>query len=180
MPGVDGHQLLMKIKRIYNEIPVIMVSGYHNEDNLVKAMDLSVDDFIFKPVMVDELIARVKNKINKYKKNINVNAIDEELEKLSDEILFDEVDEKVIIDSMDYHLKGKEFRLLKYLASRKNQLVTREEIFINVWEDIHVSPATLDTHLCQLRRKLGPHGNRVVTRKNTGFLYSTPFELGFS
>jgi DNA-binding winged helix-turn-helix (wHTH) protein len=69
-------------------------------------------------------------------------------------------------------LKNKEYKLLKYLVAKKDQLVSREEIFTSIWEDICVSPATLDTHICQLRKKLENHGDKIVTRKNTGFLYS--------
>lgn len=169
MPKLNGHLVLEKIKSTYPKLPVIMISGFRVEDNLIKAMDLLVDDFIFKPVMMDELIARIENKIIKSK---HVYLDNQEVKIQQNNILFNDEEFEVIFENEKIKLKNKEYKLLKYLVARKDQLVSREEIFSNIWEDICVSPATLDTHICQLRKKLESHGDKIVTRKNTGFLYS--------
>jgi len=169
MPKLNGHVVLEKIKNIYPKLPVIMISGFRLEENLIKAMDMLVDDFIFKPVMMDELVARIENKINKSK---HVFIESQEVKMHSSNISFNDEEFEVVFENEKFKLKNKEYKLLKYLVARKDQLVSREEIFSNIWEDICVSPATLDTHICQLRKKLENHGDKIVTRKNTGFLYS--------
>ena len=173
MPKLNGHIVLSRIKEIYPKLPVIMISGFRIEDNLIQAMDNLVDDFIFKPVMMDELVARIINKIKK-----SQHVFDEVYEEnnLSSFIQFNDEEYEVVFESDKFKLKNKEYKLLKYLVARKDQLVSREEIFLNIWKDICVSPATLDTHICQLRKKLEQHGNKIITRKNTGFLYSENFQ----
>jgi DNA-binding response OmpR family regulator len=169
MPKLHGHVVLEKIKTIYPKLPVIMISGFRIEDNLIKAMDLLVEDFIFKPVMMDELVARIENKINK-SKHVFEDSQDDKI--FTSNINFNDEEFEVTFEGEKFKLKNKEYKLLKYLVAKKDQLVSREEIFTSIWEDICVSPATLDTHICQLRKKLENHGDKIVTRKNTGFLYS--------
>ncbi len=171
MPGLDGHKVLSTIKTHNPFLPVIMISGYRIEENLLQALDNQVDDFIYKPVFVDELVARIKNKIQK-SQNRFAGASKADFKDF-DDVILDDAEESIKIEDNIIRLKGKEYRLFKYLYGRRNQLVTREELFVNVWDDIYVSPATLDTHLCQLRKKLDHFGERIVTRKNTGFVYST-------
>lgn len=171
MPEMDGHQVLVKIKNAFPHMPVIMISGYRAEENLLKALDMMVDDFVFKPVAAEELIARITNKILRARK-IALTSKTNEVED-DENIKFNDLYETVTFVDQELKLQSKEYRLFKFLVKRKNQLVTREEIFVNIWEDIYVSPATLDTHMCQLRKKLENHGEKIVTRKNTGFIYST-------
>jgi DNA-binding response OmpR family regulator len=168
MPKISGHDVFKKIKSFHSNLPIIMISGYRIEENLIKSMDDLIDDFIFKPVCSEELIARINNKIAKYENKQNLTSIED----LYDDILFNDFEEKVTIDGNEYDLKGKEYRLLKYMVTNKNQLISRDEIFSKVWNDTFVSSATLDTHLCQLRKKLDKHGDRLITRKNSGFIYS--------
>lgn len=169
MPGQDGFTTYLQIKHLFPKVPVIMVSGYRIEDNLVRALDMHVDDFVYRPIGQEEFIARIKNKILKSKRIKNeMNNIDQ-----IDFVKFDDLNETVIFEEEIIPLKSKEYRLLKFLACRRDQLVTRDEIFLNVWEDIYVSPATLDTHMCQLRKKLNNHANHILTRKNIGFIFST-------
>lgn len=168
MPELSGHEVLKIIKSRFPRLPVIVISGFRVEDYAVNSLEALADDFIFKPIFGDELIARIKNKIEKCRR-----LFAEINDHLDFNLKFNDEAETVFIDDSEFQLKGKEYRLLKYLVENKNQLVTREDIFMNVWQNVSVSPATLDTHLCQLRKKLDKHGDKIVTRKNSGFLFST-------
>jgi DNA-binding response OmpR family regulator len=172
MPELSGHEVLVRIKEKYPMLPVIMISGFRNESNLLKAMDLQTDDFIYKPIDTEQLKARINNKILKSKHVYEEIEATIELDEC-DDIVFNDYEEKITIEDNVYKLKTREYILFKYLFRKKNQLVTREEIFENIWKQTQVSPATLDTHLCQLRKRLQNHGNRIITRRNSGFLYST-------
>lgn len=171
MPGMDGHELISRIKKDRPELPIIMISGHRYEENLLKALDLMADDFIFKPVGQSELIARIKSKILKAKKDTDYS--EDKVEDVIEDVRFDDINESAYFDDEKIELKTKEYRLLKFLVKKRNQIVTREDIFVNVWEDIFVSPATLDTHICQLRKKMNKHGSKIVTRKNSGFVYTS-------
>jgi len=168
MPNVSGHQVLKNIKNLDPILPVVMISGYRIEDNLLQSMDQMVDDFIYKPVSPEELLARVQNKMMKAREKKQRNQFFD----LCDGIIFDDINEVVAIDHHFFELKGKEYQLFKFLVNRQNQLVSREDIFNELWGETFVTSATLDTHLCQLRKKLAQYGDRIITRKNAGFLYS--------
>jgi two-component system alkaline phosphatase synthesis response regulator PhoP len=159
MPELDGFEVFSSIRSKYPNLPIIMTSGYRIEDNVIKAMDLLIDDFIYKPIEANELIARIKNKINKYRnKSIPTPKHTEYLE-------FNDEQELIKLDHKEIKLKSKEYNLLKYLVQNKNQIVTREEIFINVWNDISVSGATLEKY-----------GDNIVTKKHSGFLYTNEIQ----
>jgi DNA-binding response OmpR family regulator len=173
MPGLDGFEVFNKIRIRFPQLPIIMTSGYRIEDNVIKAMDLFIDDFVYKPIDATELIARIHNKINKYQKKFEMKFA------VVENKFFEFNDEKKLIkiENKEIKLKSKEYNLLKYLVQNKNQIVTREDIFINVWNDIYVSGATLDTHICQLRKKLEKYGDHILTKKHSGFVYTNDLQI---
>jgi DNA-binding response OmpR family regulator len=84
----------------------------------------------------------------------------------------DFVDMHVTVDGNTVVLRRREFEFLKYLIERKNRVVTRQDLFEDVWSGRGtVDNHTIDVHLCRLRRKLGPAGGQIQTLVSIGYRF---------
>ena len=76
----------------------------------------------------------------------------------------------VVKDEQEFNLARKEFELLQFLVSRPDKVVTRDEIFANVWgEDVIVGDRTIDVHIRRIREKLGIESIRTI--KGVGYKF---------
>lgn len=130
--------------------PVIVVASLHTEEHrVVEALALGADDFVFKPVRMQELLARLTAHLRKAG-----TATPSSLE-LAPYVL-DTVQRQVLDAGKPVLLTDKEFDLLEHLCQRREQLVSRQKLLSAVWGvTADVDTRTVDAHVSRLRRKLG-------------------------
>ncbi len=169
MPEVNGFELLQKAQLLAPRTPIIFLTGDPSEEACVKGLDLGAQDFIVKPVSINELIARIKNKVEAKKSRHR--------RKKKNEIKFEDHNFAINLDQQNVVLNGKEiklttteYRIITLLASNPNKIFSRDHISQVVWADTDVNSQNIDTHLSNLRRKIKPFSDYIKTIKSRGVL----------
>jgi DNA-binding response OmpR family regulator len=150
LPRLSGYEICRKLRAAGVETPIVMLTARGEEPDRILGLDLGADDYVTKPFSVGELLARLRALLRRARP----------LKTRLDELRF----EDVVIDFRRYEAKKgtrafdmtrKEFGLLRLLASRAGEVVTRDDLLNEVW-GYESSPTTrtVDTHVASLRAKL--------------------------
>ena len=152
MPGVDGFNLCEKIRKEYN-FPIIMVTAKITDADKIKGLNIGADDYITKPFMPLELLARVKAQLRRYTSyNQNQNKII-----AIKDLTLDKDKHECLKNGQKIPLTPTEFAILYLLAENENKVITTEKLFEEVWKEPYYpsSSATIMVHIRHLREKLG-------------------------
>lgn len=150
LPKLSGYEVCRKVRAEGVATPILMLTARGEEGDRVLGLDLGADDYMTKPFSVRELMARVRALLRR----------SQPPQKLPDELRFDDV----VVDFRSYEAhKGeqplemtrKEFSLLRLLAARAGEVVTRDELLNEVWGyEKFPTTRTVDNHIASLRTKL--------------------------
>jgi two-component system phosphate regulon response regulator PhoB len=165
IPGKDGFQVYEEVKRSKQNLPILFLTGDSNVSARVKGFDIGADDFLIKPVPTDELIARIRNRIQLSKRNLQNNKII----KFKD-LIIDLDGHQVTLNNQTIRLTPKEYQLLVVLSQNPNRVIHKDDLIQMLWKDVHVEVNNLDTHFSNLRRKLKPFSMHIKTLKNLGYV----------
>ena len=170
MPNINGFELFEKMRKTHPNIPVVFLTGDPSEDVLLKGLELGAQDFIVKPVSINELTARIKNKVeakkakHRRKKGINLIKVNN-----YDFALNPDLQSAVIADN-NITLTPIEYKIIHLLVSNPNKIFSREYLAEIIWADTNTSSQNIDTHLSNLRKKLKPFSAYIKTIKSRGIL----------
>lgn len=152
MPDRDGFSVCEEIRNS-SDIPIIFVSAKGEEWDKVKGLKLGADDYIVKPFNPGELVARVEAVLRRTGKKLDHTAPQDVL--VYGDIYVNQKSRTVTVHEQVIHLTLKEYELLLFLIRHKNQALSREQLFDNVWSGSEGgSLRTVDTHIKTLRMKL--------------------------
>ena len=169
LPGIGGFDLtrILKNDKKTSEIPIVMLTAKGEEGDIVKGLELGVDDYITKPFSIKVLLARI-NKIFKYN---NQQKSDEHIISHG-KILINLKSRDVIVEERNVNLTFTEFEILKLLASHSKWVYTRNEIINNIrGDDYIVTDRTIDFQIVGLRKKMGPAGKFIKTVRGVGYRF---------
>jgi len=150
LPRMSGYEVCRNLRAQGVNIPIVMLTARGEESDRVTGLDLGADDYVTKPFSLRELNARVRALLRRAQPS----------RVASDELEFDDVvvnfrSYLATKGGCDMDLTRKEFHLLRLLASRAPDVVSREEVLKEVWgADTYVTNRTVDTHIANLRAKL--------------------------
>ena len=162
MPVLDGWTVLSEIRR-QNNVPVILLTAKGTENDQLGGFRLGADDYITKPFSPSLLVARVEALL---KRGSRLN----ENEPICGDISIDEVAHVAYVKGKPLELTPKEYNLLLYFIENRGVALSREKILNGVWNyDYFGDLRTVDTHVKQLRSKLGEAGNMIVTVRGVGY-----------
>ena len=149
LPNMSGFEVCRKLRAEGVQLPILMLTARGEEADRVHGLDLGADDYVTKPFSIRELLARVRALLRRTEKTAT----------LPDELRFDDV----VIDFRRYEafkggvaveLTRKEFGILRLLASRAGEVVTRDDLLNEVWGyESYPSTRTVDSHMVLLRSK---------------------------
>jgi DNA-binding response OmpR family regulator len=150
LPEMSGLEVLSRVRPRIG-VPIIVVSGREAESERVLAFDLGADDYVVKPFLLREFAARVRASLRRAR--ITSDAV----------YSFDAVEirvasREVIVGGKPVALSRREFDLLAYLAARPGQVVSREQILLDVWRSSEAwqDTATVTEHVRRIRLKIEP------------------------
>ena len=152
MPDIDGFSLCKKIRKKYN-FPIIMVTAKITDADKIKGLNIGADDYITKPFMPLELLARVKAQLRRYKNyNQNQNKI-----LVIKDLSLDKDKHECLKNGKKINLTPTEFSILYLLANNKDKVITTEKLFEEIWKEPYLtsSSSTIMVHIRHLREKLG-------------------------
>ena len=149
---------LCKSLRKSSDIPILFISARDSDDDILTALNLGGDDYITKPYSLSILLAKVKAILKRCEKRENIKDTptteNAGIKQINDHFALDYNYRQVIVDGCNVKLKDMEFRLVAYLAEKKNVVVTKDELFDQVWESRFISEGTLTVHIRRVRQKI--------------------------
>ena len=161
---------LCKTLRETIDVPILFISARSSDDDMVVALNIGGDDYITKPYSLNVLFAKVKAVLKRYEKSVSSGS---ELLTFGD-IGIDLDAGTVSCRGEEVELTAMEFRLLSYLVENRNKVVSKQDIFDNVWDDSFVSDGTLNVHIRHLREKLEEDPNDpeyIKTARGRGYIF---------
>lgn len=165
MPGIDGFQVCMKIRKEYN-IPIIMVSAKGQDMDKIQGLSTGADDYMVKPFNPMELVARVKSQIRRYiylNKRIN-KFEDKDIIEIKG-IIINKKNHRVLHLGSELKLTPTEYEILLLLASNCGRVFSAEDIFKEIWKEKYFEGNnTVMVHIWRLREKLeeNPKEPRII------------------
>ncbi len=163
LPGIDGYQVCTEIRKSSNT-PIIMLSAKGEVFDKVLGLKIGADDYIAKPFDSNELVARVGALLRRCTFNEETQAatagISSETERTGTYVEYDNLivnisNYTVTFEGHNLEMPPKELELLYFLASRPNQVFTREQLLDKLWGYEYVGDTrTVDVHIKRLREKL--------------------------
>lgn len=161
MPDMSGLEVLKHIRKYYKSVPVMMVSALGSEMDKVQALDLGADDYLTKPFGILELTSRINAHLRKVEKQ-NIHQ--------KDDIKIDVEQHKCYINDMEVRLTNKEFDILLILVMQQGRVVTKEQLFNEVWQmEADIETRTLDMHIKSLRQKISHSQVKILTVRGVGY-----------
>lgn len=160
LPGKSGFEVCRHLRRKFPQVHVIMLTAKGDEPSKITGLEVGADDYVTKPFSLLELLARIKSAMRRRE----ITQVGQSPAPAKEEHIFRqgklEIDFKKFIarkDGENLDLNSREFQLMRYLVSRKGEVVLREEILEHVWgynPDNMPTTRTIDNHIVKLRQKL--------------------------
>jgi len=151
LPKLSGYEICRKLRAEGNQVPILMLTARGEEADRVLGLDIGADDYVTKPFSVREVLARVRALLRRSAPGKPA---------APDELRFGDI----VVDFRSYEaaragqpmeLTRKEFGVLRYLASRAGEVVSRDELLSEVWGyESYPTTRTVDNHIASLRAKI--------------------------
>ena len=155
MPVMDGIEMTMKVRENY-DFPIIFLSAKSEDIDKITGLNIGGDDYVTKPFVPMELLARVSSQLRRYHKFLNmINKKQEESNKYIVGGLELDLDTKeVTIDGKLVKVTPIELKILELLMEKPGRVFSSEQIYENVWNEAAINTETVMVHIRNLREKI--------------------------
>ena len=154
MPIMDGIQMTMKVRENY-DFPIIMLSAKSEDIDKITGLNIGADDYVTKPFVPMELLARVSSQLRRYSRYLNV-------------ILDQQHENSYVVGGLELNLDTKqvtvegkiikvtpiEFKILQLLMEYPGKVFSADNIYESVWQEDAISTDTVMVHVRNLREKI--------------------------
>lgn len=162
MPGKNGWEVCREIRE-ESDVPIIMLTALGEAQDEIAGLNSGADDYITKPFRYEVFMARVRSllrRLNKDPKEIHVFG----------DLEVNEMEHEVRLKGQRVEMSPKEYELLVYLIRNPNIALKRETILDTVWGiDFYGDRRTVDTHIKNIRAKIGLLGDSIKTLRGVGY-----------
>jgi two-component system phosphate regulon response regulator PhoB len=174
IPGLSGLEVLRRIrnKQEYKNLPILMLTAKNSEQDKIISFESGLDDYITKPFLPSELIARVKAILKRASQS---NQDQDNL--IFNEIKINTVQKKAYRGDRRLNLGPTEFNILFFLLKNKQRVFSREQILNKIWPNqVNVELRTVDVHIRRLRKELNQNEEKDIIRTVRSAGYSLDFD----
>lgn len=173
LPQMNGIELSKLIKKKHPDLPIIMLTALGTIDEKIEGFDAGADDYMVKPFEIRELYARIKAILLRKPKP---NSKKEESNILEyQDLTINKNTNRIFRNGQEIDLTPKEFKLLFFLMSNAERILSREEIAENVWGN-HFDTGTnyIDVYIAYLRKKIDKNFDEklIHTKPGVGFIFT--------
>lgn len=164
MPGIDGFEFARTVRKVNQRIPILFMSARDDLPSKQKGFQLGIDDYMVKPVDLDELVLRVRALLRRanieMERKITVGNLVLDADGMSAEV-----------DGEEISLTNREFNIIFKLLSYPKKTFSRAQLMDEFWDiDSDTSLRAVDVYMIKLRNKLsGCDGFRIVTVRGLGY-----------
>ena len=175
LPKADGLTVCKRIRQTMSKVPIIMLSAKGEEIDKILGLEIGADDYMTKPFSIRELIARVKANLRKVEQNDDLSVTGVRNNKIV------VGDLKLDFDKFEVEVRGqkvtdltrREFEVLRYLAQKPGQVVTREDLLEKVWGyEYYGDIRTVDVTIRRIREKIEKNTANpkiLITKRGVGY-----------
>ena len=171
MPEMDGLETCRNIRSTYN-IPILFLSARDRDIDKIIGLEIGADDYMTKPFSIQELTSRIKAHLRK------VDRLYKEWNELSptndittSPLVLNENAFEAYLYNQKLDLSVKEFQILSLLKNHSNNVLSREQIYENIWGDEYGEINTVTVHIKNIRKKLGNQSDFIKTIWGIGYKY---------
>ncbi len=155
MPGMDGYETLESIRKVGNNVPVIMLTVKAEEEDKVRGLELGADDYVTKPFSPRELMSRVKAALRRAEMPAPLRRTQI---KIDDDLSVDFQRHEVLVRGERIKLRPTEYRLLYHLVNNAGWVMTHEMLLSKVWgHEYRDDTQLLRLYITYLRQKIEPN-----------------------
>lgn len=175
MPEMDGLEVCRNIRSEYS-IPILLLSARDRDMDKIIGLEIGADDYMTKPFSIQELTSRIKahlRKVDRLYKEWNglMQEKDMNNQASSSPLVLHEKTFESLLNNQKLELSTKEFQILFFLKNHPNNVLTREQIYENVWGDEYGELNTVTVHIKNIRKKLGGQYDFIKTIWGVGYKY---------
>ena len=169
VPSLSGIEILkrLRLKSEFADLPVLMLTAKNSEQDKILGFESGVDDYLTKPFIPSELIARINAILKRSRNKTQVsNTIQFQ------EISIDQSQKKVFRQDRKINLGPTEYNILLFLVKNKQRVFSRDQILNKIWpHNVHVDARTVDVHIRRLRKQLNLPGeiDYIRTVRSAGY-----------
>ncbi len=174
--GNESGFALCKTLRERYDTPILFISARQSDDDVLVALNIGGDDYIKKPYTLSVLLAKVKVQLKRLEAVRQLGGAASSAQTADGIFTIDPATMSCTVEGKTVQLKSKEFQLLSCLYSHKNTIVTKKQLFDEVWGDSFYSDSTLNVHIRRLREKIESDPNEpkfIKTVWGTGYILET-------
>lgn len=173
MPGMSGFQTMEEIRK-QSSVPILMLTSKNDNTSKVRGLRSGADDYLTKPFDMEELIARIVSLIRRY---TCFNMVGEQLKPLNYQGLTIDLDNRsVTTQNGTFELPPKEFDLLLFCAKNQGRILTKQQIYEEVWGEPYVyDNSNIMAIISRLRKKIEPNCGTpfyIQTVKGIGYRFN--------
>ncbi|MGN0404861.1 MAG: response regulator transcription factor [Bariatricus sp.] len=165
MPVKDGLAVLGEIRGTQSNVPVILLTAKGEEYDQLSGFSKGADDYVTKPFSPSLLLARVEAVLRRFGKDTQQDVV-------AGDLAINPATRTVLLAGSPLELTRREYDLLYFLAINRSLTFSREQILNNVWGyNFEGGVRTVDTHIRQLRTKLGKYADYIKTIHCVGYQF---------
>ena len=169
LPDENGHEVLRHLREWYSN-PIIIISVQSNEEDIIRALDNSANDYLVKPFRTGELLARIRSALRKAGSEPNIPTINFR------DLVIDFANRVVKKNNNIVKLTATEYSLLSLLARNDGKVLTHQYLLNNIWGASHKNESQyLRVFIAQLRKKIETDSNRpsfILTESGIGYRFT--------
>lgn len=169
LPGINGIELCKRLKKLFPNVPVLMLTALGTTDDKISGFDAGADDYLVKPFEFRELLARVKVLLKR-----GTQAYDSVNRLVVGDLELDLDKKSALRGRQEIDLTAKEFALLEYFMRNTGRVLSRNDIAEKVWEvSFDFSTNVVDVYVNFLRKKIDKGFDRklIHTRVGLGYIF---------
>lgn len=166
LPDQNGVTIVQSLRREGRTTPVMVLTGNADGQTTIRVLDAGADDYVTKPVIVEQLRARIRALVRR--------GGAQRTETLAcGNLVLNRLTRQALVNGTEVRLTAKELPLLEHLLLRAGEVVSRTELLERVW-DMHFDPGSnvVDVNVTRIRKKLEKAGAdvKIVSRRGVGFV----------
>ena len=172
LPGLDGFEVLRRLRADDVETPVILLTARGLERDRVQGLDLGADDYVVKPFNLHELLARIRSRLRAWDRERQANRGD--VLRIGD-LIVDFTARTAERDGSEIPLTPQEFEILRFFSRNEGRALSRAELLAGVWADGEVHSRVIDTAMLGLRKKIEPdptNPRHIVSVRGVGYRFT--------
>ena len=169
LPDMNGFSVTKKIRSMGITAPVLFLTARDDTEDKITGLTVGGDDYVTKPFSLDEIVARINAILRRTKPNEEEDSMIE-----VGEIAINQDAHEVFVNNEIVELSPTEYKLLRFLMTNPNRVLTKRQILEHVWEyDFNGEMGIVESYVSYLRKKLDPLTSEplIQTKRGVGYMY---------